>query len=172
MTDSRRQFLLRFAATLVATAGGGCAPGSEEVAAATADMVPVPMAVYGPPPRRPVDRHASTAQVGAEIFFGSGRLDLSPDGKLAVDRQVAGLTQVTDYAIVLEGNCDERGSSEYNLALGQHRAETVKRALVGAGIPPQRITAISLGKERPRELGHSEAAWAKNRRVDIVLNRQ
>jgi peptidoglycan-associated lipoprotein len=71
----------------------------------------------------------------------------------------------------LEGHCDERGTAEYNLALGQKRAEAANAFLEGLGIAVQRISAISYGKERPLDPGHDEAAWAKNRRVDIVMVR-
>ena len=68
----------------------------------------------------------------------------------------------------LEGHCDERGTAEYNLALGQKRAEGVKSFLEGLGISSQRMAAVSYGEERPLDPGHNEAAWMKNRRVDIV----
>jgi len=68
----------------------------------------------------------------------------------------------------LEGHCDERGTAEYNLALGQKRAEAVRAFLEGMGIPGQRMATISYGEERPVDAGHNEAAWAKNRRVDVL----
>jgi peptidoglycan-associated lipoprotein len=68
----------------------------------------------------------------------------------------------------LEGHCDERGTAEYNLALGQKRAEGVKSFLEGMGISSQRMATVSYGEERPLDPAHNEAAWTKNRRVDIV----
>jgi len=68
----------------------------------------------------------------------------------------------------IEGNCDERGSHEYNLALGQRRAEAVRARLKLLGVPTSRVETISLGKEKPRNPGHNEAAWAENRRSDII----
>lgn len=70
--------------------------------------------------------------------------------------------------VAIQGNTDERGGSEYNLALGQKRAEAVRRALSLLGVPDSQMEAVSFGKEKPRALGHDEAAWAENRRVDIV----
>jgi len=167
MSDTRRDFLLRFAATALATASGGCALHSEEAPVEVADMRAMHPVVYGPPPSRRIERAAFVA----EIHFGGGRLDLDAAAKLVLESQVAWLKRETDATVVLEGHCDERGTSEYNLALGQRRAEAVKRAMVAAGIAPERVTVISLGKERPRDPGHTEAAWAKNRRVDTILNR-
>ena len=70
--------------------------------------------------------------------------------------------------VSVEGHCDERGTVEYNLALGQKRADSAKSFLVKAGIAADRLKTVSYGKERPADTGHSEAAWAKNRRVEIV----
>lgn len=70
--------------------------------------------------------------------------------------------------VTLQGNADERGSREYNLALGQKRAESVKQAMEVLGVPDKQIESVSFGKEKPRALGHDEASWAENRRADIV----
>jgi len=74
-----------------------------------------------------------------------------------------------DIRIRIEGNCDERGTSEYNLALGERRADSAAKFLVSLGISPDRIETISYGEERPLALGHSEEAWAQNRRDDFVV---
>lgn len=71
--------------------------------------------------------------------------------------------------IRLEGNCDERGSREYNLALGDHRAQSVRRRLVLLGVQESQLETVSFGKELPRALGHDETAWAENRRVDFAI---
>ncbi|CAJ0794436.1 Peptidoglycan-associated lipoprotein [Ralstonia condita] len=70
--------------------------------------------------------------------------------------------------VLIQGNTDERGTSEYNLALGQKRAEAVRRALSSMGVPDSQMEAVSLGKEKPQATGHDEASWAQNRRADIV----
>ena len=69
--------------------------------------------------------------------------------------------------ILIQGNTDERGTSEYNLALGQKRAEAVRRSLASMGVPDSQMEAVSLGEEKPKALGHDEASWAENRRADI-----
>ena len=71
--------------------------------------------------------------------------------------------------IVLEGHTDERGTTRYNLSLGQRRAESVKRLLVGKGLSPNRMRSVSYGEERPAESGSNEASWSKNRRVEVKL---
>jgi peptidoglycan-associated lipoprotein len=78
------------------------------------------------------------------------------------------LIKNTDRKIVIQGNTDERGGSEYNLALGQKRAEAVRRALNLLGVADSQIEAVSFGKEKPKATGSNEAAWAENRRADIV----
>ena len=70
--------------------------------------------------------------------------------------------------VIIQGNTDERGGSEYNLALGQKRAEAVRKQLASIGVPESQIEAVSLGKEKPRATGHDEAAWAENRRADFL----
>jgi peptidoglycan-associated lipoprotein len=79
------------------------------------------------------------------------------------------LSQNPDTKIRIEGNCDERGSEEYNLALGERRATSAKRYLVSLGIDPQRVMTISFGEENPTESGHNEEAWAKNRRDEFNI---
>jgi len=74
--------------------------------------------------------------------------------------------------VIIQGNTDERGGSEYNLALGQKRAEAVRRQLALVGVPEGQMEAVSLGKEKPRATGHDEAAWAENRRADFVYQAQ
>jgi len=75
-------------------------------------------------------------------------------------------------SVRIEGNCDERGSREYNLALGQRRADSVRKALELLGVPDQRIETTSWGEEKPRAAGHDEAAWAQNRRSDIIYTHE
>jgi len=77
------------------------------------------------------------------------------------------LRENSNASIRLEGNADERGSREYNLALGQRRADSVKRVMTLAGTPENQVESVSLGEEKPRAIGHNEAAWAENRRADI-----
>ena len=86
-----------------------------------------------------------------------------------LEKQIAWLKKYGGVKVVLEGHCDERGTREYNLALGERRANAVKDFLVAMGISPNRIKVISYGKERPAALGHNEASWKQNRRAVTVI---
>ncbi|MGO9787836.1 MAG: peptidoglycan-associated lipoprotein Pal, partial [Stellaceae bacterium] len=96
--------------------------------------------------------------------------DIKPEGQQTLQRQAAWLKKYENVKVTVEGHCDDHGTREYNLALGNRRANAVKRALVALGIPAGRITTISYGKERPAVVGDNEAAWAQNRRGVTVIN--
>ncbi len=102
------------------------------------------------------------------VYFDFDRYTIRPEA-LSVITEHANLANanVRDH-LTLQGNCDERGSHEYNLALGQHRADVVKQRLVLLGVPAARIETVSYGKEKPRLLCHEEKCWAENRRADFV----
>ncbi|MEJ8837222.1 peptidoglycan-associated lipoprotein Pal [Ramlibacter sp. AN1133] len=102
------------------------------------------------------------------IFFDYDDFGIGPEDRAVVQLQGDYLASHPDVAVRLEGNADERGSAEYNLALGNKRAEAVQRALRLLGVKDRQVEAISWGEEKPRATGHDEAAWAQNRRVDIV----
>ena len=102
--------------------------------------------------------------VGDRIFFDLDKYSLSSEARGTLERQAAWLKKYSAVTIAVEGHCDERGTREYNLALGERRANSVKDYLVALGISPGRINTISYGKERPVALGSSEAAWSQNRR--------
>ena len=110
------------------------------------------------------------AQAGDRVFFDYDKYNLKPQGRATVEKQAALLKKYPNAAITLEGHCDERGTREYNLALGERRANAVKDYLVALGIPAARIKTISYGKERPAALGSTEAAWAQNRRGVTVAS--
>jgi peptidoglycan-associated lipoprotein len=107
--------------------------------------------------------------VGDRVFFAFDRSDLTPEAQATLDRQAQWLQQYQNVGIVVEGHADERGTREYNLALGDRRANAVRSYLVARGIPAARISTVSFGKERPAVAGSSEAAWAQNRRGVTVL---
>jgi peptidoglycan-associated lipoprotein len=108
--------------------------------------------------------------VGDRIFFDYDKSDLSPDARATLSRQAAWLKQF-HVSLVVEGHCDERGTREYNLALGERRANAVKNFLVAQGVPASGLSTISYGKERPAVPGDNEAAWAQNRRgVSVPQN--
>jgi peptidoglycan-associated lipoprotein len=107
--------------------------------------------------------------VGDRVFFGTDRSDLTQEAQAQLQKQATWLKTYPQYRFVVEGHCDERGTREYNLALGERRAAAVKNYLVALGIDTNRMQTISYGKERPAVLGDDEAAWAQNRRGVIVL---
>lgn len=111
-----------------------------------------------------------TVNIGDRIFFDTDSSSIRADAQATLGRQAQWLNKYRQYAIVIEGHADERGTREYNLALGDRRANAAKNYLAAKGINPARITTISYGKERPIALGSDEASWAQNRRaVTIVL---
>ena len=102
------------------------------------------------------------------VYFAFDSYEVSPEYAAVVEAHAKWLAANPEVKIVIQGNTDERGGREYNLALGQKRSEAVLQRLQLLGIPSSRIEAVSFGKEKPIALGHSEEAWAQNRRADIV----
>jgi len=109
-------------------------------------------------------------QVGDRVFFDTDRSDLRPDQQATVEKLAAWLRRNDNVHLVLEGHADERGTREYNLALGERRANSVRASLIAYGIPASRLSTISYGKERPEVVGSTEYAWAQNRRVVFVVS--
>jgi len=104
------------------------------------------------------------------INFGLDQYDIDPTARAILDSQVEWLARFPNVRVTIEGHCDERGTREYNLALGDRRANAAKNYLVARGVDAGRIRTISYGKERPVALGSDEASWAQNRRaVTVVL---
>ncbi|WP_133365882.1 peptidoglycan-associated lipoprotein Pal [Qipengyuania sediminis] len=115
--------------------------------------------------------HFTTA-VGADnatVYFDTDKFDIDAEDAAKLQAQARYFTQYTDVTFTVEGHADERGTREYNLALGERRANAAKNYLVGLGIPEARIRTVSYGKERPVALDSSEAAWAQNRRAASVV---
>ena len=102
------------------------------------------------------------------VYFDFDSYAVRADGKPVVENHSAYLTKNTQRKVLIQGNTDERGGTEYNLALGQKRAEAVRKAMAALGVSDSQMEAVSLGKEKPKATGHDEAAWAENRRADIV----
>ena len=140
---------------------------------------PEPVVAQPAPPPAPVEKPAPALkqaepiakpyvpQVEASLYFAFDKSDLTTESRNA-------LTAIFEKAksgalIHIEGNCDERGTSEYNLALGQRRADAAKKYLVNLGISAANITTISYGKERPKLLGHDPESWRENRRDDLFV---
>ena len=138
--------------------------GEDQVVAAAPTTTVVPM---GPAPGTAEDL---VVNVGDRVFFALDRSDLSPEARATLERQAQWLRQYPSVRITVEGHADERGTREYNLALGDRRANSVRNYLIALGIDPTRINTVSYGKERPAVLGSNEQAWAQNRRGVTVLN--
>jgi peptidoglycan-associated lipoprotein len=107
--------------------------------------------------------------VGDRTFFAYDSVELTADARRTLERQAAWLRQYAAVRVIIEGHADERGTREYNLALGDRRASAQKDYLIALGVAPQRLEAVSYGKERPAALGATEAAWSQNRRSVSVL---
>jgi peptidoglycan-associated lipoprotein len=103
------------------------------------------------------------------VFFELDSSDLSTEGQRILDGNAAVLKQHATWTITIEGHCDERGSAEYNLALGERRALSARAYLVSLGLPADRLRTVSYGKEFPFDPGHDEPAYAKNRRAHFVI---
>src|SRR5882762_2874890 len=102
------------------------------------------------------------------VYFGFDDSTLTPDARSTLDNDYQCLRQRGNPPTTIAGHTDERGTTEYNLALGQRRAESVRKYLAGLGADPSKMKVVSHGKERPADPGHDEAAWAKNRRAEIT----
>lgn len=111
-----------------------------------------------------------TVEVGDRVFFDFDKYDIRPDQRGTVEALAAWLDTNPSVTLNIEGHCDERGTREYNLALGERRANSVRDYLVALGINPARLSTVSYGEERPAVLGSNESAWAQNRRGVFVVN--
>jgi peptidoglycan-associated lipoprotein len=152
------------------------APGcsSRKKVSSDAQIEPPPTETTTPPsetsetPLPPSSETTGERLALEDAFFDFDDFSLRQDAKSALETDGKYLQKNSDVRIVIEGHCDERGSVEYNLALGEKRARAAKEYLVSYGIPGSRLTTISYGKERPFDPGHDESSWAKNRRAHVV----
>ena len=110
------------------------------------------------------------AKIGNTVYFGYDSSALSDDAQATLMRQAGFLRGNPSLTVTIEGHCDERGTREYNLALGERRATAARDYLLAQGVDPARIRVISCGKERPVASGSTEQSWSKNRRAATVLN--
>jgi peptidoglycan-associated lipoprotein len=109
-------------------------------------------------------------RVGDRIYFAFDKSDITAESRLVLQRQAELLKQSPSATVTIEGHCDERGTVEYNLGLGERRANATKQALIALGVAANRVNIISYGKERPAVVGHNDQAWAQNRRAVTVAN--
>lgn len=105
-----------------------------------------------------------------DVYFEFDSYVLLEEARQVLDRKVEFLRRFPKVTVTIEGHCDERGTSEYNLALGERRANSVWQYFVNSGVDPSRLSMISYGEERPIALSHDEASWARNRRAHCVLH--
>ena len=110
--------------------------------------------------------------VNEDIYFDFDKTILLPEAREVLRKKAIWLQNHPDVSVIIEGHCDERGTNEYNIALGERRAESAKAYLMNLGIPGSRITTISYGEERPVDPSNNEEAWAKNRRAHFVIETQ
>lgn len=118
----------------------------------------------------PGSRQQFTVEVGDRIFFDTDSSVIRPDAQATLSRQAQWLNQYPSYSITVEGHADERGTREYNLALGARRAAAARDFLVSQGVPASRIRTISYGKERPVAVCDDISCWTQNRRAVTVLD--
>jgi peptidoglycan-associated lipoprotein len=107
----------------------------------------------------------------ADVQFGFDDYTLTDAARATLERHAAWLQTRRETRVLIEGHCDERGTVEYNLALGDKRAQAAREYLISLGVAAERLTAVSLGKERPLDQGHDDAAWARNRRAHFTVGR-
>ena len=117
-----------------------------------------------------MERRATRFEAEA-IYFDFDKSFVKLENRPILQEKAAFLKDYPDFGVRIEGNCDERGTNEYNLALGDRRGSSAKNFLISLGIAADRIVTISYGEERPRAQGHNEASWSQNRRDDFVLIR-
>ncbi len=140
----------------LALAAGGCANRPSDAA----------QAGYA----QPGSQQDFVVNVGDRVFFESDSSELTPQSLATLDKQAQWLSAYSQYTFTVEGHADERGTREYNIALGARRAQTVRDYLVSRGVQAQRMRTISYGKERPVAVCNDISCWSQNRRVVTVLN--
>lgn len=188
---TRKTSALMVLAVLVAVLVGACSKKTPPVArpmpppAATGTTTPPPSP---PPPPSPVAEPVPVPPMPVEdtigskslddlnrdsplkpLFFDLDSSDVSAEGQQVLQANAAVLKKYPEWQVTIEGHCDERGTAEYNLALGERRALAARTYLVSLGIPADKVKTVSYGKEFPFDAGHDDAAWAKNRRAHFVI---
>ena len=149
---------LKFAAVVMAAlAIAGCAKNADQAAGMAGAAAPGSQQDF-------------VVNVGDRVFFETDSSELTEQARATLDKQAQWLNNYNRYAFTIEGHADERGTREYNIALGARRAETVRQYMVSRGIPAQRMRTISYGKERPVAICNDISCWSQNRRAVTVLD--
>jgi len=153
--------------------------GSASTTAATPPAAPAPVQSDTPTAATTTPAPSSTARPAVQdfaavpelvdVFFDFDKYDIRPGDAKTLDANANWLKSNSNHLVLIEGHCDERGTNEYNLALGERRAKSTMNYLVSQGVQANRITIISYGEERPQCTEHNEACWAKNRRAHFLV---
>jgi peptidoglycan-associated lipoprotein len=133
------------------------------------EEIPVPEIPKGKKFVRPEEISAELAQIFKNIYFDFDKYDIRPDAAETLKKIGEYMLKNTDIKILIEGHCDERGTREYNLVLGEQRALSARRYLVVMGVSPKRMYTVSYGEDMPADPGHNVEAWAKNRRCEFKI---
>jgi peptidoglycan-associated lipoprotein len=167
----KRLLMLATLVSLIAVVGCGGKKAVEETPPTDSSAPPVEES-FEPPVETADTRSTDVSPASlSDVFFDFDKYNLSAEAKSTLDANSRELKRVMETNITIEGHCDERGTKAYNLALGEKRANAARDYMVALGVSASRITTVSYGKERPFDPGHDEAAWAKNRRAHVVVNR-
>jgi peptidoglycan-associated lipoprotein len=150
---------LRFAAVLIAALSVAACANQADQSQANAGAAATPGS-----------QQDFVVNVGDRVFFETDQTDLTPQARATLDKQAQWLANYGNYSFTIEGHADERGTREYNIALGARRAQSVRDYLASRGINPQRMRTISYGKERPVAVCNDISCWSQNRRAVTVLN--
>jgi peptidoglycan-associated lipoprotein len=163
-------------AVLTAALLAGCATQSTEQSEpapapspmASSRTAPTARSAPATAPSPAMSARSGVVPQGRSIYYDYDKAEMKGDGAKIADSHAQYLREHPELKVKIEGNADERGSSEYNLALGQRRADAVMKRMTILGVPADRIETVSFGKEKPKATGHDEHAWSENRRSDIV----
>jgi len=173
-TIARQLSPLIFVALLAACATEKQKPVVPEPAQPAAEQPAPPVAapVQQPPVTQNPLHDPNSILFKRSVYFAYDKFDVTGEYRPLVEAHAKYLVAHGGAKVAIQGNCDERGSREYNLALGQRRADAVGKIMTLLGVPSRQIETVSFGEEKPKSLGHDEAAWAENRRSDIVYERE
>ncbi len=173
-----RRIVVSFTALAAMLAISACSDQSQQAGGVTGSG----SALGTQQPRGPVGQGALTeaerlaqlqrefqTSVGDRVYFGLDSVSLNAESKQTLDRQAAFLRRYPTIALRIEGHADERGTREYNLALGDRRAQSVREYLLAQGVSANRLATTTYGKERPEAIGSNESAWSQNRRAVSVI---
>ena len=157
------------AVAIVGMSCGGPEEPVEEIPVDTTAVAPKDTATPPPPPPPPPPPKKLKEEQLRTVYFDFDKFELRSDAKQMLDGNYELLKEFPDVIVQIEGHCDERGTVEYNLSLGEQLAKACQTYLISLGIAPGRLTTISYGEERPVDPGHNEEAWAKNRRAEFRI---